>query len=182
MPAATNTTVEDPKSTPLAPETPASAPEKNFDFSDLPRPPNRIQLPRDQPRRFGRFGAHLSKPPNPDGTTTPSASAGRVQRLVEKSFDQKQRYFGDKEAANRAMAEMQQQKLSANLSRQVSRRFMPGDVYAPHDLSPVEMAKWKRRGRPVHDSFDALNLNPIDHYRVCFCSHHHYDDISEPEC
>jgi small subunit ribosomal protein S18 len=40
-------------------------------------------------------------------------------------------------------------------------------VYAPHDLSEVEMAKWKKREKPQHDAFDILDLNPLDHYRVC---------------
>merc|ERR1712144_103786 len=34
-----------------------------------------------------------------------------------------------------------------------------------HDLSEVEMAKWKKRGQPHHDAFDILDLNPEEHYR-----------------
>jgi hypothetical protein len=41
-------------------------------------------------------------------------------------------------------------------------------VYAPHDLSAVEMAKWKNRGRPTHDVFDVLDFKPMEHYRVSF--------------
>jgi small subunit ribosomal protein S18 len=36
------------------------------------------------------------------------------------------------------------------------------------------MAKWKKRGRPVHDAFDVLDFNPKDSYRVRF--------LSSPEC
>ncbi|RDL37734.1 Uncharacterized protein BP5553_05167 [Venustampulla echinocandica] len=140
-------------------EIPTTNTEREFDLSDISRPVGRIQLPRGKPRRVGRMGS------NPEDTTSPKASSARVQRLVEQSFDKKKKYFDDKAAATRTMTEIQQQKLSANLSKQISRRFMPGDVYAPHDLSAVEMAKWKRRGRPMYDAFDALNLNPIDHYR-----------------
>jgi small subunit ribosomal protein S18 len=52
------------------------------------------------------------------------------------------------------------------LSKQISRRWKAGDVYAPHDLSEVETAKWKKRERPLHDVFDVLDLNPLAHYRV----------------
>jgi small subunit ribosomal protein S18 len=53
------------------------------------------------------------------------------------------------------------------LSKQISRRWKAGDVYAPHDLSEVETAKWKKRERPLYDVFDVLDLNPLEHYRVC---------------
>ncbi|KUJ16020.1 ribosomal protein S18 [Mollisia scopiformis] len=51
------------------------------------------------------------------------------------------------------------------LTRQITRRFKPGDVYAPHDLSEVEMAKWKKRAKPQHDVFDVLDFKPLDNYR-----------------
>jgi small subunit ribosomal protein S18 len=53
------------------------------------------------------------------------------------------------------------------LSKQITRRYKPGDVYAPHDLSGVEMTKWKKRDRPIYDVFDVLDMNPLEHYRVC---------------
>jgi hypothetical protein len=40
-------------------------------------------------------------------------------------------------------------------------------MYALHDLSEVKMAKWKTRDSPVSDGFDVLDLNPLEHYRVC---------------
>ena len=64
------------------------------------------------------------------------------------------------------LEEFNSHKLSADLSKQITRRWKAGDVYAPHDLSEVEMAKWKTRGRPLYDVFDVLDLNPLDHYRV----------------
>jgi hypothetical protein len=51
------------------------------------------------------------------------------------------------------------------------RRWNVGDVYAPHDLSGVEQSKWKRlkqSPRPKWDVLDQLNLNPMDHYKVCW--------------
>ena len=56
--------------------------------------------------------------------------------------------------------------LGTALSKQITRRWKQGDVYAPHDLSEVEMAKWKKRGRPVYDVFDVLDFKPQDSYRV----------------
>lgn len=54
-----------------------------------------------------------------------------------------------------------------NLARQSTRNWKPGDIYAPHDLSPQEMVKWKQPKQPKRDIIDMLGLNPLDHYRVC---------------
>lgn len=48
------------------------------------------------------------------------------------------------------------------------RRWRVGDVYAPHDLSGVEMSKWKKlRKKPKvkYDVMDQLGMNPLDHYK-----------------
>jgi small subunit ribosomal protein S18 len=96
------------------------------------------------------------------------SSAASVQRLLQAS-ERRQR---DKRAANPTRSyndveELQKHNMAVDLSRQITRRWRPGDVYAPHDLSEVEMAKWKRREKPNYDVFDVLDLNPLDHYRVC---------------
>lgn len=52
------------------------------------------------------------------------------------------------------------------LARQMTRTWQDGDVYAPHDLSEVEMMKWKQPKRPTKDIIDMLGLNPLDHYKV----------------
>jgi hypothetical protein len=65
-----------------------------------------------------------------------------------------------------AVEDMQNDTKAVNLTKQITRRFTPGDVYAPHDLHWVEMQKWKSKGRPKYDAFDALDLKPLDHYRV----------------
>ncbi|KAL3424243.1 ribosomal protein s18 [Phlyctema vagabunda] len=61
--------------------------------------------------------------------------------------------------------QLKQNKLGQDLSKQISRRWRAGDVYAPHDLSAVEMAKWKRKLRPEYDIFDTLDLNPLKEYK-----------------
>ncbi|THW80844.1 ribosomal protein S18 [Aureobasidium pullulans] len=51
--------------------------------------------------------------------------------------------------------------------RQMTRKWKDGDVYAPHDLSGVEMSKWSKgqpKGRPKKDVFDMLKINPLNHY------------------
>lgn len=53
-----------------------------------------------------------------------------------------------------------------DLAKQISRNWNSGDVYAPHDLSDVEMLKWKQPRRPMKDIIDILGVNPLDHYKV----------------
>ncbi|KAJ9648763.1 hypothetical protein H2201_005021 [Coniosporium apollinis] len=53
-----------------------------------------------------------------------------------------------------------------NMEMQQTRRWRFGDVYAPHDLSGVEAAKWKKtRRRPTHDVFDFLGIDPLKEYK-----------------
>lgn len=50
--------------------------------------------------------------------------------------------------------------------KQMTRHWNDGDVYAPHDLSEVEMIKWKEPKRPTKDIIDMVGINPLDHYKV----------------
>ncbi|KAI2625693.1 ribosomal protein S18 [Hypoxylon sp. NC1633] len=54
---------------------------------------------------------------------------------------------------------------SDDYARQMTRRWSIGDVYAPHDLSPQEMAKWRRNQARKKDLVDLLGLRPLDMYR-----------------
>lgn len=54
-----------------------------------------------------------------------------------------------------------------------SREWRRGEIYSPHDLSPAEMKKWRRRHSPPTDAFDSLNKNPLDLYKVCSISFVH---------
>ncbi|KAI3342181.1 ribosomal protein S18 [Ustulina deusta] len=49
--------------------------------------------------------------------------------------------------------------------RQMPRRWRPGDVYSPHDMSPSEMAKWRKPTARKKDLVDLLGLRPLDMYR-----------------
>lgn len=66
------------------------------------------------------------------------------------------RYLEDQKAQGESRA----------LEKFQTRDWKAGDVYAPHDLSPVEMRKWGKRKSPSRDAFDALDLNPLDLYKV----------------
>ncbi|KAI1303334.1 ribosomal protein S18 [Xylaria venustula] len=54
---------------------------------------------------------------------------------------------------------------SNDYMRQLPRRWRPGDVYSPHDLSPSEMGKWRRTTARQQDLVDLLGLRPLDMYR-----------------
>lgn len=74
-----------------------------------------------------------------------------------------------KRAADRAAAvaeELRARKESDSFMRMMPRRWQVGEVYAPHDLSPVEMAKWGRSKTQRKDVVDMLGVNPLDMYRV----------------
>jgi hypothetical protein len=100
----------------------------------------------------------------------------RMVKLVTSSIakrernqrDENKRMAADPAASGSTSAkeDMAREASALALGKQISRRFTPGDVYAPHDLHWVEQRKWRQKGRPKYDAFDALDLNPLDHYRV----------------
>lgn len=63
---------------------------------------------------------------------------------------------------------LRNQKNSNDYLRQMPRRWDAGDVYSPHDMSPVEMQKWRKRSPRGGDVIDALGIRPLDMYKVCF--------------
>jgi small subunit ribosomal protein S18 len=64
-------------------------------------------------------------------------------------------------------AEMLESEKRANFQRQVHRKWQPGDVYSPSDLSGTEQKKWKTgRKKPQSDAFDILGVNPVLEYKV----------------
>ncbi|TRX95225.1 hypothetical protein FHL15_003917 [Xylaria flabelliformis] len=61
--------------------------------------------------------------------------------------------------------DMRNQNRHDDYMRQLPRRWRAGDVYAPHDMSPSEMAKWRRNTARKQDLVDLLGLRPLDMYR-----------------
>ncbi|KAG4439968.1 hypothetical protein IFR05_004542 [Cadophora sp. M221] len=89
----------------------------------------------------------------------------RILNLFQRSADRNQQLSSPRARSATTVEEMQNRNLAQDLSKQITRRWRAGDIYAPHDLSEVEMAKWKKRSQPHHDVFDVLNFNPEEHYR-----------------
>ncbi|KAL4939652.1 hypothetical protein BDV06DRAFT_33437 [Aspergillus oleicola] len=85
-----------------------------------------------------------SGPKRAPGRLPPRNSALHRQNYIEQQRIQTE---------NRAMERFQ------------TREWKAGDIYAPHDLSPAEMKKWKKRSPPTSDAFDALNINPLSMYK-----------------
>lgn len=70
--------------------------------------------------------------------------------------------------ASISRTEVDRHALNVAIERQQFRRWKPGDVYAPHDLSSVEMRKWSKRRGVQGDVFEALDLDPRSEYKVRF--------------
>jgi small subunit ribosomal protein S18 len=84
-------------------------------------------------------------------------------RLIERYKSRSASYSMEKTAQ---MDFLKNQKMSNDFLRQMPRRWEAGDVYSPHDLSPVEMQKWRKRSVKNNDVIDALGISPLDMYKV----------------
>jgi len=114
--------------------------------------------------------APSARSPTSPQTSSTTSQAEALQALANKLKKDHHESLRRESVANIALAGD-----TADMERQQTRRWRAGDVYAPHDLSGVEMSKWKAtqpKGRPLRDSFDILRLNPLDQYRVCLSSGH----------
>ncbi|KFY14719.1 hypothetical protein V492_02447 [Pseudogymnoascus sp. VKM F-4246] len=88
--------------------------------------------------------------------------------LIDRSAQRKERHRSQRTTNNQSSnsaEDLARHKTATSMTKQISRRWKTGDVYAPHDLSEVEMKKWKRRGKPTVDVFDVLELDPLVEYR-----------------
>lgn len=105
---------------------------------------------------------------------TPSNSTNqRVSNLIAESRARYERQKQNLLAGRRpgqpsltTVQELDNAKKASDLSRHIARRWKAGDVYAPHDLSAAEAAKWKKRAAPKHDVFDLLDFKPLENYKV----------------
>ncbi|EAS35629.3 mitochondrial 37S ribosomal protein RSM18 [Coccidioides immitis RS] len=96
------------------------------------------------------------------GRVQDPSKAGGYSAYQERkmAIEQKDRRISQSIAAQRARDE----KLRT-MERYQTREWKAGDVYAPHDLSPAEMKKWRKRHSPNIDVFDALAMDPLDQYK-----------------
>ncbi|CAG7560067.1 unnamed protein product [Fusarium equiseti] len=83
-------------------------------------------------------------------------------RLIERFKSRSASYTQEKTAQ---MEFLKNQKMSNDFLKQMPRRWEAGDVYSPHDLSPVEMQKWRKRSVRNNDVVDALGISPLDMYK-----------------
>ncbi|KAI9707505.1 MAG: hypothetical protein M1836_000466 [Candelina mexicana] len=109
-------------------------------YSDIISP-DLSELPNESPTRDRRFEAMDKYTNMMKGATKKKANLAQARESLGKSWQ------------------------ARDLETQQHRRWKQGDVYAPHDLSPVEMRKWRRKGRPTTDAFDALAMNPLNEYK-----------------
>jgi small subunit ribosomal protein S18 len=115
-------------------------------------------------RPKGHNRNHQSRTPQQGGK---GGSSTRASDAAEQLLSR----FGSRSAqlAKRTQAtadSLREQKISNDYLREMPRRWVPGDVYSPHDLSPVEMTKWRKRAERKGDVIDALALRPLDMYKV----------------
>ncbi|KAI9743109.1 MAG: hypothetical protein M1818_003404 [Claussenomyces sp. TS43310] len=145
-----------------------SASDDLLSIGEDPSPMARIQVPHRkrqpsfEPSRGGRPPLS-SREHSQDGN--PNATRGvlnLMDRVAQRTTRQQQNSRG---TALSTAQELEKHKLASDLSKQIGRRWKAGDVYAPHDLTPIETQKWKKRGKPEYDVFDTLDLNPLEQYK-----------------
>lgn len=127
-----------------------------------------LSLNRPKSHSNNNHRNHQSRTPQQQGGKGGSGgSSTRASDAAEQLLSR----FGSRSAqlAKRTQAtadSLREQKISNDYLREMPRRWAPGDVYSPHDLSPVEMTKWRRRAERKGDVIDALALRPLDMYKV----------------
>lgn len=108
--------------------------------------------------------------PTSSRSSGPSRSGQSAHKPSEAASDLMTRYkrAGQTSLRNKQtqLDMMRNQKNSNDYLKQMPRRWDAGDVYSPHDMSPVEMQKWRKRSPRGGDVVDALGIRPLDMYKV----------------
>ncbi|KAJ4306200.1 hypothetical protein N0V88_000996 [Collariella sp. IMI 366227] len=89
----------------------------------------------------------------------------RGERGAPLSVDEQRDVMDQQRRTRASWRDMQSMGETDNYMRQMPRRWKTGDVYAPRDLSPAEMGKWRRANPPKQDILDVLGVNPVDNYK-----------------
>ncbi|KAL8805071.1 MAG: hypothetical protein Q9182_002161 [Xanthomendoza sp. 2 TL-2023] len=129
----------------------------------------------------------LTKPPPKDSPQAPSRT-DPLRTLVASISRDSAAQTRNTTARRTALAETTAAYRATDLERHIHRRFRPGDIYAPHDLSPIEQEKWRRRSnnnnnnnnkasasgslasnennnKKKRDVFNILGIHPVDEYK-----------------
>lgn len=128
----------------------SSAARDLANFEDRPSAPGAASSPSDPLQALG------------GGRARGDGGAAALSRVIQ----ERGAYKGIARNEEELLAKSKEITARAELARQMTRKWNDGDVYAPHDLSEVEMMKWKQPKRPTKDIIDMLGLNPLDHYKV----------------
>ncbi|KAI4275614.1 MAG: hypothetical protein L6R38_005834, partial [Xanthoria sp. 2 TBL-2021] len=153
----------------------------------LPRPFLRLPFQKHHIRPFSSTTPHLL--PEPQHTRPPPTLAPQQPKPVRNLQDLIGSIGRDSQTQTRAatarrsaLAETEASYRASDLERHLYRRFRPGDIYAPHDLSSIEQQKWRQRtssggnitgrGTPANthtqnrrDVFDVLGMNPLEEWK-----------------
>lgn len=105
-------------------------------------------------------------PPASDTSSSDAPRIGGLLSLLKVSQERTAERLRAAQANARATGQNSAQENGAwqtktDLTKQIHRRWKAGDVYAPHDLSGIEMSKWKKRGKVTRDVFDVVAFDPI---------------------
>lgn len=109
-----------------------------------------------------RLGS-IMKDRNAAPSATPSSSSDAAERMLARH---RARIAEQRQSQLESAERVKDKKIAKDLLKQMPRKWQAGDVYAPHDLSAAEMEKWRKRSARVGDLVDALNLSPLDLYKV----------------
>jgi len=123
---------------------------------------------------LGALGQSMAKPqqtqtqsPQPRGGNGPNRQRPSSYDAVMSALNRAKR--NHREHAGSLMDirdQTRERQLAQEYLKQMPRNWQTGDVYAPHDLSAVEMGKYKKRlFRPKIDIVDTLNIQPKDMYK-----------------
>ncbi|KAG5978159.1 hypothetical protein E4U55_006328 [Claviceps digitariae] len=104
----------------------------------------------------------VAAPPRHPAPRAATRAGQAADKLMERLNSSKEQL----EKASKTAEMMKSVKIASDYLRQMPRRWAAGDVYSPHDLSPVEMQKWRKRSLRKNDIVDVLNIRPLDMYKV----------------
>ncbi|KAI0394095.1 ribosomal protein S18 [Xylariaceae sp. FL0594] len=108
----------------------------------------------------------MDAPPNPSSQRGARAAAADPTTLASDIFGSMQRGRSSAESRQRIEQDLSNHQRENDYMREMTRRWVPGDVYAPHDLSGAEALHWRQaKYNNRRDMVDLLGLRPLDMYR-----------------
>ncbi|KAK0720547.1 ribosomal protein S18 [Lasiosphaeris hirsuta] len=133
-----------------------------------PAPLQRLSISTTSPAAALRNLPNSNSRSTPAGRLTslgdggPRPSSNEVLRDYMPTGQHRSRQGDGDRAAIKDMAQLHE---TDSYMKMIARRWKKGDVYAPRDLSPVEMRRWKLWNESQGDAVDLLGFNPLDNYR-----------------